>query len=168
MPVEVADRIWAKSGVEPAPPFTTPACSPESTGLAEAFVHALQRDYVNSTALRDVEMVLAQLSGWLENYNRQPSQSALGMRPPTECRAPLKLTPPSVSGFGEQTTSTAALRLCQPPHFFPPLLKLAVTDTAAFTVTVQSPVPVQPPPVQPLKWAPRPGTAVRVTTEPLA
>ena len=74
----------------------TPAYSPESNGLAEAFVHTLNRDYVNGAELRDAEAVRAQLGEWLEDYNRQAPHSALGMRPPTEYRATLELTPPSV------------------------------------------------------------------------
>jgi transposase InsO family protein len=77
-------------------PITTPAYSPESNGLAEAFVHTFKRDYVNGAELRDAEAVLAQLGQWLEDYNRQAPHSALGMRPPTEYRATLELMPPSV------------------------------------------------------------------------
>ena len=77
-------------------PITTPAYSPESNGLAEAFVHTFKRDYVLGAALRDAETVLAQLGDWIEDYNRQAPHSALGMRPPAEYRASLELTPPSV------------------------------------------------------------------------
>ena len=38
-----------------------------------------------------------------------------------------------------------------------------MTEVAAFSVTVQMPVPVQPPPVQPVKVEPAAGAAVRVT-----
>src|SRR5262245_4978852 len=46
--------------------------------------------------------------------------------------------------------------------------KVAVTDCAALIVTVQVPVPVQPPPLQPVKLEPAAGAAVRVTAVPLA
>jgi hypothetical protein len=42
-----------------------------------------------------------------------------------------------------------------------------VTDVAAFTVTVQEPVPLQPPPLQPLNIEPTAGAAVRVRAVPL-
>jgi len=45
---------------------------------------------------------------------------------------------------------------------------VAVTDVAAFTVTVQVAVPEQPPPLQPVKVEPATGAAVRVTAVPLA
>src|SRR5262247_4677060 len=46
--------------------------------------------------------------------------------------------------------------------------KGAVTDCAALTVTVQVPVPVQPPPLQPVKLEPAAGAAVSATAVPLA
>ena len=46
-------------------------------------------------------------------------------------------------------------------------MKVAVTVVAAETVTVQAQVPVQPPPLQPLKVEPLAGVAVRVTVLPL-
>ncbi len=76
--------------------ITTPAYSPASNGLAEAFVPTFKRGYVNGAELRDAEVVLAQLGHWLEDHNRQAPHSALGMRPPTEYRAALELIPPSV------------------------------------------------------------------------
>jgi hypothetical protein len=44
---------------------------------------------------------------------------------------------------------------------------LAVTDVAALIVTVQLPVPEQPPPLQPVKVDPAAGVAVSVTAAPL-
>lgn len=46
--------------------------------------------------------------------------------------------------------------------------KVAVTVVAAPSVTTQVPVPVQPPPFQPVKVEPAAGAAVRVTAVPLA
>ena len=47
-------------------------------------------------------------------------------------------------------------------------VKVAVTAVVADMVTVQEPVPSQPPPLQPLKLEPAAGVAVMVTAVPLA
>src|SRR5437016_1732301 len=47
-------------------------------------------------------------------------------------------------------------------------VKVAVTVVAAESVTVQAPVPEQPPPLQPVKVEPATGVAVNVTAVPLA
>ena len=86
-------------------PITTPAYSPESNGLAEAFVGTFKRDYLGDVDLRDAESVLTQLAGWFDDYNGQAPHSALGMRSPREYRA-LMLT----NAF-EGTTASSA-----PPH----------------------------------------------------
>jgi hypothetical protein len=46
-------------------------------------------------------------------------------------------------------------------------MNVAVTEVAAIIVTVQVPVPVQPPPLQPVNMEPAAGAAVRVTTVPI-
>jgi hypothetical protein len=48
--------------------ITTPAYSPLSNGLAEGFVHAFKRDYVNVHKLRDAGSVLAQHAAWIADY----------------------------------------------------------------------------------------------------
>jgi putative transposase len=86
-------------------PITTPAYSPESNGLAEAFVGTFKRDYLGDADLRDAESVLTQLAGWIDDYNTQAPHSALGMRSPREYRA-RTLEP----AFAVMTASSA------PPH----------------------------------------------------
>jgi transposase InsO family protein len=73
-------------------PITTPAYSPESNGLAEAFVGTFKRDYVAGAELRDAETVLAQLGEWFEDYNTLAPHSALGMRSPADYRAGVTLS----------------------------------------------------------------------------
>jgi hypothetical protein len=68
-------------------PITTPA---QSNGLAEAFVKTFKRDYVDGAELRDAEAVLAQLSGWIEDYSpeRHTWRSGRGARPSTGRKRP--------------------------------------------------------------------------------
>ena len=88
-------------------PITTPAYSPQSNGLAEAFVKTFKRDYVDGAELRDAESVLAQLGGWVEDYNTRAPHSALGMRSPAEYRAEAPL-----SSSGEQHNGEHSSAVC--------------------------------------------------------
>lgn len=64
-------------------PITTPAYSPQSNGPTEAFVKTFKRDYVDGAEVRDAEAVLAQLGGWIEDYNTRAPRSRCGARPTT-------------------------------------------------------------------------------------
>jgi transposase InsO family protein len=67
-------------------PITTPAYSPQSNGMSEAFVNTLKRDYVECAMLCDAQTVLLQVPGWLEDYNQRAPHSALGMLSPRQYR----------------------------------------------------------------------------------
>ena len=65
-------------------PCYTPVKSPESNGIAEAFVKTLKRDYVHVTPLPDATTVLGLIAGWIEDYNDNHPHSGLKMRSPRE------------------------------------------------------------------------------------
>jgi transposase InsO family protein len=58
--------------------------SPESNGLGEAFVKTFKRDYVRVNLLPDAATALAQIPGWINDYNEIHPHSALAMRSPRE------------------------------------------------------------------------------------
>lgn len=62
----------------------TPVASPESNGVAEAFVKTIKRDYVHVSALPNAEEGLKQIAAWFEDYNENHPHSALRMRSPRE------------------------------------------------------------------------------------
>jgi transposase InsO family protein len=53
-------------------PCFTPVESPESNGMAEAFVKTFKRDYVRVTALPDADTALAMLENWMEPNPKPP------------------------------------------------------------------------------------------------
>ena len=65
-------------------PRTTPLESPQSNGMAEAFVRTLKRDYVRVSPIPDAQSVLRQLPLWLAHYNELHPHRALGYRSPRE------------------------------------------------------------------------------------
>lgn len=67
-------------------PCTTPSYSPESNGMAEAFVKTFKRDYVWSADLTDARTVMEQLPKWFEDYNETAPHKGLKMLSPRQFR----------------------------------------------------------------------------------
>ncbi len=65
----------------------TPARSPESNGIREAFVRTLRRDHARLAILPDAEAVIGLLPGWFDDYNTVHPHSGLRMLSPQEFRA---------------------------------------------------------------------------------
>ena len=65
-------------------PRTTPVQSPQSNGMAEAFVRTIKRDYVRVSPIPDARTVLESLPLWIEHYNSLHPHKALGYRSPRE------------------------------------------------------------------------------------
>ena len=73
-------------------PCFTPVASPESNGVAEAFVRTMKRDYVRVSPLPDAGNALKLIAGWFEDYNENHPHSGLKMRSPREFRRALNET----------------------------------------------------------------------------
>ena len=65
-------------------PCFTPVESPESNGMAEAFVKTFKRDYVRVSPIPDAATALALVDSWMEDYNTVHPHSRLGYRSPRE------------------------------------------------------------------------------------
>ena len=75
-------RSFARDiGLEPR---TTPIESPQSNGMAEAFVRTIKRDYVRVNPCPDAQTVMQQLPVWITHYNQVHQHKALGYRSPRE------------------------------------------------------------------------------------
>lgn len=74
-------RFARDLGLEPR---TTPVESPQSNGMAEAFVRTIKRDYVRISPVPDAHTVLQLLPVWLAHYNEVHPHKALGYRSPRE------------------------------------------------------------------------------------
>lgn len=68
-------------------PITTPAASPESNGMSEAFVNTLRRDYIVGADLSTAALVLEQIPAWIADYNAVAPHSALGYQSPQQYRS---------------------------------------------------------------------------------
>jgi putative transposase len=64
----------------------TPSYSPESNGMAEAFVKRFKADYVHLAQLNTGTDVLKQLPKWFEDYNEMHPHRGLGMQSPRQFR----------------------------------------------------------------------------------
>ncbi len=67
-------------------PCTTPYCSPESNGMAEAFIKTFKRDYVSLYDCRTPVDILEKLPEWFDDYNEYHPHKGLAMRSPREHR----------------------------------------------------------------------------------
>lgn len=93
-------------------PCTTPIESPQSNGMAEAFVKTFKRDYARVSARPDAASVLRQLDSWFEHYNTVHPHKALGYRSPREFRQLVKATEEAVGALRrpyEGTTATEVI-----------------------------------------------------------
>lgn len=70
-------------------PITTPAASPQSNGMSEAFVNTLRRDYIAGADLSTAAAVLDQIPAWIADYNAVAPHSALGFQSPQQYRSTL-------------------------------------------------------------------------------
>jgi transposase InsO family protein len=62
----------------------TPVRSPESNGMAEAFVKTFKRDYVYVHDRPDAKTVMSQLDQWFEDYNEYHPHKGLKMKSPRQ------------------------------------------------------------------------------------
>ena len=65
-------------------PCFTPVESPESNGVAEAFVKTFKRDYVRVSPIPNALTALASVDNWMADYNEVHPHSRLAYRSPRE------------------------------------------------------------------------------------
>ncbi len=67
-------------------PITPPAASPQSNGMAEAFVNTRRRDYLAGADRAAAAVVLEQIADWLVDYTGVAPHSAPGYQSPRQYR----------------------------------------------------------------------------------
>ena len=67
-----ARRLARAIGLEPR---FTPVQSPQSNGMAEAFVRTVKRDCVRRSPVPDAAAVIGQLPNWFDHHNTVPPSS---------------------------------------------------------------------------------------------
>lgn len=65
-------------------PCFTPIDSPESNGVAEAFVKTFKRDYIRASPIPDALTALATVDDWINDYNDVHPRSRLAYQSPRE------------------------------------------------------------------------------------
>ena len=80
-PAHETRRFAAELGLDVC---KTPISSPESNGMAEAFVNTFKRDYVYLNDRPDAKTVISMLPEWFEDYNEMHPHKGLKMLSPRE------------------------------------------------------------------------------------
>lgn len=85
----------------------TPVRSPESNGMAEAFVRTIKRDYVNVAEIPNAAHAIRQLSKWIEDYNEFAPHKGLKMLSPRQYRRKQKALLEEISPGAAQAQNAA-------------------------------------------------------------
>ena len=73
VPIDIEDRLRFARGIG-LEPRTTPFQSPQSNGMAEAFVRTFKRDNVRVNAIPDAQTFMSMLPAWFAHYNEVGSR----------------------------------------------------------------------------------------------